>query len=480
MANLFGHHGTGITDNGGAASGDAAPDAFAGLPGAAGSFAAYSSQPAGAEAGYEALAWAGQQGAAALPAQTTASAPGEALNLFALGEFLPTSPHPGNIAGPGTQVVAPTDAVGGNVAFVNVTADGKGGYAVASGSFPKGTIGLVSSSQASSANLPKGAHGGDTLGESVRDRSQPASSVQGYNFRASSANSHQTQFSLARFTNSANGENYSLQTPLVFDNVKVLGWNSDSILLSFASAVGLNSNDSKLPGGDIVISTEDMSHQQGSLPKNTAFTTTGTAPVINGTKVPVEAPCFAAGTHLATPGGEVAVEHLKAGDTVLTADGREQAVVWIGTRHVACHAHPKPEKIYPVRVRAGAFGPALPRRDLFLSPDHAVFTDGVLIPVCELINGTSVVQERVHSVRYLHVELALHDVVLAEGLPVESFLDLGNHRQFGEGPGPMDLHPDFTALAWEAACAPLKLCGPEVDAVRARLLHVASAWRAAA
>ena len=273
---------------------------------------------------------------------------------------------------------------------------------------------------------------------------------------------------------------FSLTTPLVFHDVKVLGWNSDSILLSFASSNGVNSNGSTLPGGDIVISTENMSTEQGSLPKNTAFTTTGAAPGINGTKVPVEAPCFAAGTRLATPGGAVAVENLKAGDVVLTAHGRKAAIVWVGTRHVACHAHPKPEKICPVRVREGAFGPALPQRDLFLSPDHAVFTDGVLIPVCELINGASVVQERVHSVRYLHVELAVHDVVLAEGLPVESFLDLGNHRQFSESPGPVDLHPDFTALAWEAACAPLKLCGPEVDAVRARLAQHAAGWRAAA
>ena len=461
----------------------AAPDAFAGLPGAPqGLFSAASSLAPDA-LGLDGLAGAGEQAAFNVPAQTTASAPDQALNLFALGEFVPTSASLSETDGTGTQIVAPTAAVGGNVAFVNVTADGTGGYTVASGAFPKGTTGFVSSN-ASSAPLPKGAHGGDTLGESFRDRSQPSSGSQvlGYNFHPSSANSHQTQFSIAKLDSAlpAGEQTFSLSTPLVFHDVKVLGWNSDSVLLSFASSVGLNSNDSTLPGGDIVISTEDMAQHQGSLPDNTVFTTTGAAPVINGTKVPVEAPCFAAGTRLATPGGEVAVEHLQAGDLVLTPDGRQQTIVWIGTRRVACHAHPKPEKINPVRVRAGAFGPSLPKRDLFLSPDHAVFADGVLIPVSALINGTSVVQERVHSVRYLHVELALHDVVLAEGLPVESFLDLGDHRQFGDGPGPTDLHPDFTALSWEAACAPLKLCGPEVDAVRGRLARHEAGLRAAA
>ena len=480
MANLFGHHGSGIDSGTDMSNGDAAaPNAFAGLPATLPAIFSDDASPVpGADPGFDGLAWAGQQALTAGPEAPPTSAPNEALNLFALGELLPTSPSPGDTNGPGKVVVGLTKAIGGNVAFVNVTANGAGGYVVSSGAFPQGTVGLVSSSQASSARLPKGPHGGDTLGESFRDRMQPGASstqVQGYNFHQSSANSHQTQFSLARVSmNSA----FSLQTPLVFHDVKVLGWNSDSILLSFASAYGVNDGDAKLPGGDIVISTENISLLQGSLPKDTIFTTTGPAPVINHTKVPIEAPCFAAGTRLATPGGDVAVEHLKAGDIVLTADGSAEEIVWIGTRNVACHAHPKPAKILPVRVRANAFGPALPKRDLILSPDHAIFVDGVLIPVCELINGASVVQERVHAIRYLHVELALHDVVIAEGLPVESFLDLGNHRQFGEGPGPMDLHPDFTALAWEAACAPLKLCGPEVDAVRGRLAQ--SAQRRAA
>jgi hypothetical protein len=122
-------------------------------------------------------------------------------------------------------------------------------------------------------------------------------------------------------------------------------------------------------------------------------------------------------------------------------------------------------------VRRHAFGPNLPKRDLILSPDHAVFVQGVLIPVCELINGSSVVQERVHAIRYLHVECALHTILLAEGLPAESLLDLGDHRQFENGDGPISLHADFTALAWEASCVPLKLHGPEVEAVRALLLR---------
>jgi hypothetical protein len=263
---------------------------------------------------------------------------------------------------------------------------------------------------------------------------------------------------------------------VTLNDVKVLGWNSNSILLSFASSIDLHAGDAVGGGGDIVISTEDMATQAGSLPSDLTFKTTGAHPVIDGTTVP----CFAAGTRLATPAGEIAVENLVPGDAVLTLDGHAETITWIGTRTVACHAHPRPEKVWPVRVRRHAFGPNLPKRDLILSPDHSIFVEGVLIPVCELVNGGSVVQERVHSIRYLHVECALHTIIIAEGLPAESLLDLGDHRQFENGEGPISLHADFTALAWEASCVPLKLHGPEVDAARALLARNAADIRVAA
>jgi hypothetical protein len=80
--------------------------------------------------------------------------------------------------------------------------------------------------------------------------------------------------------------------------------------------------------------------------------------------------------------------------------------------------------VWPVRVAAGAFGPARPTRDLYLSPDHAVFVEDVLIPIRCLVNGDTVVQCPVDEITYYHVELACHDIVLAEGLTVESYLDV--------------------------------------------------------
>jgi Hint domain len=57
-----------------------------------------------------------------------------------------------------------------------------------------------------------------------------------------------------------------------------------------------------------------------------------------------------------------------------------------------------PETVWPVRVRAAAFGKGMPRRDLWLSPDHAVFVDDVLIPVRHLINGITIAQVPVDDV----------------------------------------------------------------------------------
>jgi hypothetical protein len=50
------------------------------------------------------------------------------------------------------------------------------------------------------------------------------------------------------------------------------------------------------------------------------------------------------------------------------------------------------------------------------------------------------VPERVEEVTYYHVELATHDVILADGLPCESYLDTGNRAAFegGEAPSPLD------------------------------------------
>ena len=220
-----------------------------------------------------------------------------------------------------------------------------------------------------------------------------------------------------------------------------------------------------------------------------AFTAGTPGPLVSlhapiGTAAPntftsVTLPCFAAGTRIRTVTGEVAVEDLRAGDRVVGSFGGKVEVKWIGYRHVRADRHRDPRAVWPIRIAAGALGDGMPARDLFLSPEHALYLDGHLVPAQLLVNGRTITRERRSAVTYFHVELPEHDVILAEGAPSESYLDTGNRSDF-ENAGPViAAHPMFGADAdaiWQArACAPQCRQGPRLAAIRAEIDARASA-----
>jgi autotransporter passenger strand-loop-strand repeat protein len=185
-------------------------------------------------------------------------------------------------------------------------------------------------------------------------------------------------------------------------------------------------------------------------------------------------PCYAAGTRLATLAGDVPVEALRAGDAVLArmdGDWAPHRVRWVGRMRVDLTRHPRPDRAAPVRIRADAFAPGVPARDLLLSPDHAVFLDGVLIQAQALVNGATIVRDDPAAITYVHVELDRHGLLLADGLAAESYLDTGNRGQFAGEAGARALHPDLSAAAaWDTrACAPLLLGGARVAGAHAAL-----------
>jgi len=183
-------------------------------------------------------------------------------------------------------------------------------------------------------------------------------------------------------------------------------------------------------------------------------------------------PCYVTGTGIRTDQGDVPVERLRVGDRVVTASGQLRPIVWIGHRKIDISRYPDPAAVRRVRVSKGAFGQGLPRRDLWLSAGHSVVSANALIPISCLINGRSVAQISKDSVEYWHVELDAHDVILAEMLPAESYLDCGNRTAFANGGAFVEAHPDFEPKHWAATCLPLLRQGPEVVATRARLLAV--------
>jgi hypothetical protein len=165
------------------------------------------------------------------------------------------------------------------------------------------------------------------------------------------------------------------------------------------------------------------------------LTVTGVTPYaqLDGTGG-VEIVCYQAGTRILTPRGEIAVEDLREGDLVTTFSGRgpiHKPITWIGQMRESLDGHPEAEKAAPVRIRAGAVAENVPHRDLLVSPDHAICLDGVLIPAKELVNGATITQELdFGEVHYFHIELEQHDILLAEGLTAESYLDTGNRDAF--------------------------------------------------
>ena len=169
------------------------------------------------------------------------------------------------------------------------------------------------------------------------------------------------------------------------------------------------------------------------------------------------APCYCPGTLIRTDRGEVAVESLRIGDRVVTAGGQPKPITWIGRRAYAGTFIEGRRDVLPVRIHAGALGEGLPRRDLVVSPLHAMFLDGALVPAGLLVNGVSVTQaQTVETVEYIHIELDEHAVIWAEGAASESFVDDNSRGMF------QNAH-EFAALYPGRVRVPAVYCAPRVE-----------------
>ena len=211
-------------------------------------------------------------------------------------------------------------------------------------------------------------------------------------------------------------------------------------------------------------STTEIFNLTGSFASGDMFQSGGTSLTSTSPEFLSLAICFASGTGILTDSGEMPVEAFQDGDTVMTVvNGQRvpQTVTWAGHRTIDLSRHPKPEMVAPIRFRAGSLGENLPLRELVLSPDHCLFIDGGLYPAKLLVNDMTIVQDMdVKTVSYHHIELDRHSVLIAEGVPAESYLDTGNRTYFDNAGLAMVLHPEFTVneslRCWEEdACAPL-------------------------
>ncbi len=142
-------------------------------------------------------------------------------------------------------------------------------------------------------------------------------------------------------------------------------------------------------------------------------------------------PCFATGTRIATPFGPRDIETLRTGDLVMTLDDGPRAILWIGCRSL--DLAPSGGGKRPFRIPAGASAPGVPARDLLLSPQHrllvdaagrlAAGSDGTHLAAVKALEGSGGITraDDVQSVTYHSVLLRRHSVILADGLPCETF-----------------------------------------------------------
>jgi len=172
-------------------------------------------------------------------------------------------------------------------------------------------------------------------------------------------------------------------------------------------------------GTQVFTPTDGSVLQNGTLSSATGVTSQG--PLDVGDLGP---PCFAAGTLIETQYGKTPIEDIVVGDLVRTLDNGLQPVRWHGSRGVGATG-----KRAPIRFAPNAIGNA---RELLVSPQHKILISGwraelffgedeVLVAATHLVNGDTIHRIQRRHIDYHHLMFDAHEVIMAEGIPTESF-----------------------------------------------------------
>lgn len=142
--------------------------------------------------------------------------------------------------------------------------------------------------------------------------------------------------------------------------------------------------------------------------------------------------CFAQNTPIQTDKGLVAVQDIRPGMRLLTADNGYQQVVWASRRVMTAAALAQRQRLRPILIRKGALGPDAPEADLYVSPQRRVVVQSRL--VSDLFAAPEILLAAKHlvglpgievapapeGVIYHHLLLERHEVVFSAGLRSES------------------------------------------------------------
>jgi hypothetical protein len=167
--------------------------------------------------------------------------------------------------------------------------------------------------------------------------------------------------------------------------------------------------------GDILLS-------QASFATTEYFLLSKNASLINGSEIQVTASvwCFLAGTEIVTKRGLVKVEELTAGDSILCSGESYAVVRWVGVQTLSPMFSGR--NSYPVKISQNALGDNTPNSDLYVSQDHAIFLDGVLVAAGALVNGSSISIETncPEVIKYYGIDLGPATIHLVHNLLVGS------------------------------------------------------------
>jgi hypothetical protein len=142
--------------------------------------------------------------------------------------------------------------------------------------------------------------------------------------------------------------------------------------------------------------------------------------------------CLLKGTRIKTITGERAVEELASGDLLPTHSNGIRPIQWIG--HYRCTgsdpSKPWVHDARPVRIARSALAPNVPHADLYVSQEHGIYIDGVLVRAGSLVNGATIAFDDagdMTELEYYHIKLQSHDVIYAEGAPCETLAETADH-----------------------------------------------------
>jgi ABC-type multidrug transport system fused ATPase/permease subunit len=147
---------------------------------------------------------------------------------------------------------------------------------------------------------------------------------------------------------------------------------------------------------------------------------------------PSPATCIAAGTFILTEKGNVLIEDLRRGDRVATLDRSFSPVKWIGRRKVDFGALPETGAWInrPVLFSKSSLAPGVPFCDLVVSRCHTILCRGLKV-AGNMVNGEDIrVMQEVDEITYYHIEIDPFEFIVANGLGVESYRDVGNRYLF--------------------------------------------------